>query len=72
MSDMARLLRKKSRYVIANGACAHIGGVIGLANLHRPEEALQRALYRCGDRFQSIRNDSGIRSPFQAASYPGP
>jgi F420-non-reducing hydrogenase small subunit len=41
--SMARLLRKKSRYVIANGACAHIGGVIGLANLHRPEEALQRA-----------------------------
>ena len=41
--DMARLLRKKSRYVIANGACAHIGGVIGLANLHRPEEVLQRA-----------------------------
>ena len=41
--DMVRLLRKKSRYVIANGACAHIGGVIGLANLHRPEEALQKA-----------------------------
>jgi len=41
--SMARLLRKKSRYVIANGSCAHIGGVIGLANLHRPEEVLQRA-----------------------------
>jgi F420-non-reducing hydrogenase small subunit len=40
---MARLLRKKSRFVIANGACAHIGGIIGLANLHRPEEAIQRA-----------------------------
>jgi F420-non-reducing hydrogenase small subunit len=41
--NMARLLRKKSQFVIANGACAHIGGVIGLANLHRPEETLQRA-----------------------------
>ncbi len=41
--NMARVLRKKSRYVIANGSCAHIGGVIGLSNLHRPEEALQRA-----------------------------
>jgi len=41
--NMARLLRKKSRYVIANGSCAHIGGIIGLANLHRPEEVLQRA-----------------------------
>jgi F420-non-reducing hydrogenase small subunit len=41
--NMAILLRKKSRYIIANGSCAHIGGVIGLANLHRPEEILQRA-----------------------------
>jgi F420-non-reducing hydrogenase small subunit len=39
----ARLLRKKSRYIIASGACAHMGGVIGLANLHRPEALLQRA-----------------------------
>ncbi|MBI5590465.1 MAG: oxidoreductase [Deltaproteobacteria bacterium] len=41
--NMARLLRKKSRFVIANGSCAQIGGVIGLANLHRPKEVLQRA-----------------------------
>ena len=40
---MARLLRRKSRLIIANGACAHIGGVIGLANLHRPEDILRRA-----------------------------
>ena len=30
---MARLLRSKSRRVIAHGACAHLGGVLGLANL---------------------------------------
>lgn len=31
--EMARLLRKKSRLVIAFGSCAHMGGVPGLANL---------------------------------------
>lgn len=41
--SMVRLLRNKSRYIIANGSCAHIGGVIGLSSLHRQEEVLQRA-----------------------------
>ena len=59
--DMARLLRKKSRYVIANGACAHIGGVIGLANLHRPEEALQRAYIDA----ETIANPSRIIPGYQ-------
>ncbi len=53
--SMARLLRKKSRYVFANGACAHIGGVIGLANLHRPEDALQRAFIDA----ETVLNPSG-------------
>ena len=39
---MARLLRRKSQFVIASGACAHLGGVIGLANLNRPEDILRR------------------------------
>lgn len=39
----ARLLRRKSRLVMAHGACAHLGGVAGLANFHGPEELLQRA-----------------------------
>ena len=31
--EMARLLRRKSKYVIAFGSCSHLGGVPGLANL---------------------------------------
>ena len=30
--EMARLLRRKSQYLIAYGACAHLGGIPGLAN----------------------------------------
>ena len=30
--EMARLLRRKSRYLIAYGACAQLGGIPGLAN----------------------------------------
>ena len=29
---IAKLLRKKSQLIIAHGSCAHIGGVVGLAN----------------------------------------
>jgi F420-non-reducing hydrogenase small subunit len=59
--NMARLLRKKSRYVIANGSCAHIGGVIGLANLHRPKDALQRAYID----IETVENPSGTIPGFQ-------
>ena len=31
--EMARLLRRKSKYVIAFGSCSHLGGIPGLANL---------------------------------------
>jgi F420-non-reducing hydrogenase small subunit len=30
--EMARLLRRKSQIVVAHGACAHLGGIPGLAN----------------------------------------
>jgi F420-non-reducing hydrogenase small subunit len=40
-AELARLLRRKSRYMIAYGSCAHTGGVPGLANLYRREELLQ-------------------------------
>jgi F420-non-reducing hydrogenase small subunit len=66
---MARLLRKKSRFVFANGTCAHIGGVIGLANLHRPEEALQRAFIDA----ETVFNPSGTipgSEPFSACPLP--
>ncbi len=41
--EMAKLLRKKSKLVVAQGSCAHQGGVVGLANLCTKEELLGRA-----------------------------
>ncbi len=41
--EMARLLRKKSKLVIAFGSCSHMGGIPGLANLYSREEIIQRA-----------------------------
>lgn len=35
--EMVRLLRKKSKLVIAFGSCAHLGGIPGLANLWNKE-----------------------------------
>jgi F420-non-reducing hydrogenase small subunit len=43
--EMARLLRRKSRVLVAFGACSHLGGVPGLANLWSREEIL-RAVYQ--------------------------
>ncbi|HTP26385.1 MAG TPA: F420-nonreducing hydrogenase, partial [Anaeromyxobacteraceae bacterium] len=38
---MARLLRQKSRVLVAFGSCAHLGGIPGLANLNSLEELLR-------------------------------
>lgn len=40
---LARLLRKKSKLLIAHGSCAHLGGVVGLANFYKREDILNRA-----------------------------
>lgn len=39
--EMARLLRRKSKVVIAYGACAQMGGIPGLANQFEREEILK-------------------------------
>jgi len=39
---MARLLRKKSKIIIAHGTCACYGGIAGLANFFSREECLDR------------------------------
>jgi F420-non-reducing hydrogenase small subunit len=39
---MARLLRRKSRRIVAFGSCAHMGGIPGLANLSAREEIVER------------------------------
>ncbi|MGQ0719996.1 MAG: oxidoreductase [Candidatus Eiseniibacteriota bacterium] len=43
--DMARLIRRKSRVLVAFGACSQLGGVPGLANLWSREEVF-RTVYR--------------------------
>jgi len=40
--EIARLLRKKCGTMVALGACAHIGGLIGMANFHTKDEVLDR------------------------------
>ncbi len=41
--EMVQLLRRKSQYVIAFGACAQLGGIPGLANLFSREEIIGTA-----------------------------
>lgn len=41
-AEMAQLLRQKSKLVIAFGACAHLGGIPGLANLWDRESIFRR------------------------------
>jgi F420-non-reducing hydrogenase small subunit len=41
--EWAQLLRRKARVVVAFGACAHTGGVVGLGNMAEPEEILHAA-----------------------------
>lgn len=40
--EMVELLRKKSGLVIAFGACAHLGGIPGLANFHNKKEIFDK------------------------------
>ena len=40
---MAKLLREKSKVLVAFGACSHEGGIPGLANLHNRKEVFERA-----------------------------
>ena len=42
-ASMAKLLRKKSQFIVAHGACAHLGGVVGLANFYGKKDILDRA-----------------------------
>jgi F420-non-reducing hydrogenase small subunit len=42
--EMARLLRRKSQLIVAHGACAHLGGIPGLANLWN-KETIFRTVY---------------------------
>ncbi len=54
---MARLLRQKSKVLVAFGSCAHEGCIPGLANLHTREEIF-RTVY---EETPSTENPSGVR-----------
>lgn len=54
--EVVRLLRRKSQYVIAFGACAQLGGIPGLANLFTREQIVAEVF----DRGPSVVND-GVR-----------
>jgi F420-non-reducing hydrogenase small subunit len=43
---VAHLLRKKSRALVAFGACAHLGGTPGLANLSAREDIVERTFLK--------------------------
>lgn len=55
--EMAELLRRKSGVIVAYGACAHQGGIPGLANLYTKESILKAAY---GTGFSTV-NDPGTR-----------
>jgi F420-non-reducing hydrogenase small subunit len=55
--EMAHLLRRKSKVVIAFGSCSHMGGIPGLANLSNREGLLETA-YRDSP---SLVNPEGVR-----------
>lgn len=53
---MAKILRRKSRLIVAHGTCAHLGGVVGLANFYHRDDLLDRS-YR---QVPTINNPQGI------------
>lgn len=54
--EIARLLRRKTKTMIALGACAHIGGIPGLSNRFTREETLKRVYLES----ESADNPGGI------------
>lgn len=53
---LARLLRKKSKILIAYGSCAHMGGIPGLANFFSRETIFERVYHES----ESTTNEGGI------------
>ncbi|MEE4114665.1 MAG: F420-nonreducing hydrogenase [Marinilabiliaceae bacterium] len=43
---MARLLRKKTRILVAYGSCSHLGGIPGLANMSDRQEIFDRVYHK--------------------------
>ena len=56
--EMARLVRRKSKLVVAFGACAQLGGIPGLSNLTNARDTLQE-VYGNGERPRREFHDDG-------------
>jgi F420-non-reducing hydrogenase small subunit len=54
---MAKLLRKKSKILVAYGSCSHLGGIPGLANFSNKEELFNRVYSEC----ESVENPDKVR-----------
>ncbi len=54
---MARLLRKKTKILVAYGSCSHLGGIPGLANFSSREEILNRVFIES----ESVINPDNIK-----------
>jgi len=54
--NMAKLLRQKSKILVAFGSCAHEGCIPGLANLHNRKEIFERAYLET----PSTKNSEGV------------
>jgi F420-non-reducing hydrogenase small subunit len=54
---IAKLLRQKSKLMVAFGACSHEGGIPGLANFYDPESILERVYDTC----PSLDDSAGTR-----------
>jgi F420-non-reducing hydrogenase small subunit len=65
IEHVARLLRAKSKTMVAFGACAGLGGVPGLANQYSREETLERVYQTC----ETVVNGEGTR-PEPSAHVP--
>ena len=54
--EMAKLLRKKAKVLVAFGSCAQEGCIPGLANLHNKEEIFQKVYSEC----PSVKNSEHV------------
>ena len=54
--QMAKILRKKSGLIIAHGSCAHLGGVVGLANFLERRDILNRSFKEV----PTVKNSQGV------------
>ncbi|MFO8033710.1 MAG: oxidoreductase [Candidatus Bipolaricaulota bacterium] len=65
--EMVRLLRKKAKVVVAYGACAHMGGIIGLGNLCSVQSIVETALGRGWEPGTPSSSENGDAPPLLTA-----